>query len=333
MGARNAAHANSFTAASASHIRVALKDDNLGVGARPGGKASEGEPTGLDAFRGLLGRLNGKSDVELEKDQRKRDDVKLALYAGNRWKTVNFVRAGLLEHEKLRAIEETKRPEDQRATEDISEEKSKKRRKKEKKDRSSKDKKRSSAPNSDTETPASEIRPRRSKASRSNSEIDSTTPSEDQESSKKRKSKSKSKLKSKSKKRKTRESSADELPTPDLSTSETVTPSEDLVPANSGNDSSLKSGRVTDKSKEQRPVGRRFIRGRNIMQKKMALMDDRSLNEVITLRLGSFYPVLYQPLANSFRYLWSNHSHLHRADLRLPWKPEYIPHICSIPRL
>lgn len=296
LGARNAAHADSFTSASASHIRVALKDDNLGLGARPGGKA-EGEPTGLDAFQGLLGRLNGKSDTELEKDQRKRDDIKLAVYAGNRWKTVNFVRAGLLEQEKLRAIDEAEQPSDEKATGDNSEEKSeKKRRKKEKtKDRSTRDKKKSSsAPGSDVETSDAKSRRRKSKSRRSTSEIDSTTPSDDQDSSKKRKSKSESKSKSKSKKRKIREDSADKQPSPDSSPSETQEPSENSTPADSGNVSSVKSEEVVAaKSREQRPVGRRFIRGRNIMQKKMALMDDKSLNEVITLHLPSCRALFY----------------------------------------
>lgn len=279
LGARNAAHADTFTSASASHIRVTLKDDNLGLGARPGGKSTEGEPTGLDAFQGLLGRLNGKSDTELEKDQRKRDDIKLAIYAGNKWKTVNFVRAGLLEQEKPRSIEEleTRRSLDQMPSGEDSKEKPKKRSKKDKtKDKATRDKKRSStSPGSDVDASTTTgSGARKSKTSRSTSEIDSITPSAEED-SKKRKSKSKSK------KRKTRESSMEKLPTANISRSEVLTPSDNSVLADSGNDSSVKPSAPSDKPKEQRPAARRFIRGRNIMQKKMALMDDRSLNEVI----------------------------------------------------
>lgn len=97
LGARDAAHADYLTSASTSHIRVTIKDDTLGLGAKLG---RENEPTGLDAFKGLLGRLNGKSDVELKQEQRKRDDVKLARYAAMKFPAVRFVYAGPLAQEK-----------------------------------------------------------------------------------------------------------------------------------------------------------------------------------------------------------------------------------------
>lgn len=97
LGARDAAHADFLTSASTSHIRVTLKDDTLGLGAKLN---REGEPTGLDAFKGLLGRLNGKSDGELKQEQRKRDDVKLARYAAMKFPEVRFVYGGPLAQEK-----------------------------------------------------------------------------------------------------------------------------------------------------------------------------------------------------------------------------------------
>ncbi|KAF7183215.1 hypothetical protein CNMCM7691_003128 [Aspergillus felis] len=99
LGARNATHSDLFTTASASHIRVVLKDDTLGLGARPKRDLLD-EPTGLDAFKGLLGRLNGKSDTQLEAEQQKRNDAKLARYAATKWQTVRFVSGGLLVQEK-----------------------------------------------------------------------------------------------------------------------------------------------------------------------------------------------------------------------------------------
>ncbi|KAL4886373.1 hypothetical protein BJY04DRAFT_179039, partial [Aspergillus karnatakaensis] len=99
LGARNAAHAEMFTSASASHIRVIVKDDTLGLGARSKRDLLD-EPTGLDAFKGLLGRLNGKSDTELQADQKKREDVKLARYAATKWNAVRFISGGLLAQEK-----------------------------------------------------------------------------------------------------------------------------------------------------------------------------------------------------------------------------------------
>ena len=65
LGARDAEHASHYTAANASHIRVLLKDDNLGLGARRSGGSGAGgganaETFGLSQLAGLLGRLNGK---------------------------------------------------------------------------------------------------------------------------------------------------------------------------------------------------------------------------------------------------------------------------------
>ena len=76
-----------------SYIRVSLKDDTLGVGAKSGVNLP---PTGLDAFQGLLGRLNGKKDDELEKEQKSRDDLRRAVYTENRWGTLRFVSGGFL---------------------------------------------------------------------------------------------------------------------------------------------------------------------------------------------------------------------------------------------
>ncbi|KAK5173508.1 telomerase inhibitor [Saxophila tyrrhenica] len=69
LGAEDAPHSEHYTAANASHIRVLLREDNLGLGAQVGGNA---ETFGLSLFSGVLGRLNGKSEVELE-DERERE--------------------------------------------------------------------------------------------------------------------------------------------------------------------------------------------------------------------------------------------------------------------
>lgn len=105
LGAKGASHAEHYTTANASHIRVALKDDNLGLGAKRGSGQVEGQCTGLDAFQGLLGRLNGKSDGELLKEQESRDDLKRAMYTERRWGSVRFVRGGLLVGEKIQALD------------------------------------------------------------------------------------------------------------------------------------------------------------------------------------------------------------------------------------
>ena len=95
LGARNKPYTRTKDA---SYIRVSMKDDNLGLGAKSGVNAPT---TGLDAFQGLLGRLNGKQDDELEKEQRTRDDLRRAVYTENRWGALRFVSGGFLVGDKI----------------------------------------------------------------------------------------------------------------------------------------------------------------------------------------------------------------------------------------
>ncbi|KAF2454905.1 hypothetical protein BDY21DRAFT_399035 [Lineolata rhizophorae] len=81
LGARDARHAAHYTAGSAAHVRVALRDDNLGLGAER--KAAEN--FGLAAFRDVLGRLNGESGVLGEGEVRAKREVGVRLYALGRW--------------------------------------------------------------------------------------------------------------------------------------------------------------------------------------------------------------------------------------------------------
>ena len=95
LGAKNARHASHYGTASASHIRINYKDDNLGLGAQSAGKLAE-QSRHTDAFQGLLGRLNGRSEAEIQKEQRKGEDMRLALYAKGKWGGMEFVRGGIL---------------------------------------------------------------------------------------------------------------------------------------------------------------------------------------------------------------------------------------------
>lgn len=104
LGAKNAPHAEFHTAANASHIRVFLKDDNLGLGAKLGSGVGPGECTGLDAFQNLLGRLNGKDEAEIEQEQKTRDDAKMALYTERKWGSIRFVKGGLLVGDKIQDL-------------------------------------------------------------------------------------------------------------------------------------------------------------------------------------------------------------------------------------
>lgn len=94
LGAKDASHSDHYTAANASHIRVLLRDDNLGLGAKTGDVKAE--TFGLSALQGLLGRLNGKSEGELKKEEKAQRDIQLALYQGQRWGSMNFISGGFL---------------------------------------------------------------------------------------------------------------------------------------------------------------------------------------------------------------------------------------------
>jgi Pin2-interacting protein X1 len=242
LGAKDAAHAEHLTSASISHIKVTLKDDNLGLGARVG---REGQPTGLDAFKGLLGRLNGKSDVELQVEQRKRDDVQLARYVALKFQEVRFVRGGLLTQEKLQRLPET--PKEEQANK--------------------KTETTSSDENTESATEKSSKSKSKSKSSKKSSKKTRSQSDEADSSS------SDKKKKKKSKKRKAEEDDDESeittkrrASTPEDKPSTQSKPQMPTVPA------------VT--LGERRPIGRQVFRGRHIAQKKRALMDDKSLNEV-----------------------------------------------------
>lgn len=99
MGAENANHSGHYTAANASHIRILLRDDNLGLGAQIGG--NKAETFGLSLFSGVLGRLNGKSDVLVQKQQDALRDAELRQYQVGKYGLMNFVSGGLLVGDKI----------------------------------------------------------------------------------------------------------------------------------------------------------------------------------------------------------------------------------------
>ncbi|KAI1333227.1 hypothetical protein F5Y16DRAFT_393624 [Xylariaceae sp. FL0255] len=95
LGAEGASHAEFHSAASFVPIKINLKDDTLGLGAKIRQKQTD-ECTGLDAFKDLLGRLNGKSETALEKEQQIRSEIKTNLYLERRYRPMRFVSGGLL---------------------------------------------------------------------------------------------------------------------------------------------------------------------------------------------------------------------------------------------
>ncbi|MCJ1356426.1 MAG: telomerase inhibitor [Icmadophila ericetorum] len=109
LGATNAPHAHLHSNASASHIRVTLREDKLGLGAKHGSGQGAGECTGLDNFQDLLGRLNGKSETQMGKEQESRNNLKRTLYTESRLGTLHFVSGGLLVGEKITELVEAEK--------------------------------------------------------------------------------------------------------------------------------------------------------------------------------------------------------------------------------
>lgn len=106
LGAQNSTHSHLHTAASSAPIKVTLKDDTLGLGAQIRQKQSA-ECTGLDGFKDLLGRLNGKSEESIKKEQQVRSDIKTSLYAERRYGPMRFVRGGLLVGDQMQSVVST----------------------------------------------------------------------------------------------------------------------------------------------------------------------------------------------------------------------------------
>lgn len=84
---------------SASQVKIRIKDDTLGLGANLKSRDVESQRTGLDAFQGLLGRLNAKDQKEVEAVEAKAENKKLAMFAVGRWGGMTFVPGGVLVQE------------------------------------------------------------------------------------------------------------------------------------------------------------------------------------------------------------------------------------------
>ncbi|KAL4911635.1 hypothetical protein BDW74DRAFT_143335 [Aspergillus multicolor] len=267
LGARNATHADMFTAASASHIRVIVKDDTLGLGARSKRDPLD-EPTGLDAFKGLLGRLNGKSDAELQIEQKKRDDVKLARYAATKWQAVRFISGGLLAQEKEEKTISAKAnnpPADAKETLHRTSEV----------EMNVTDKycRRDVSDDKTETTEASEDSESHNRRDKDKTNRDSKKDKERKKKKGKKDKKDRKVVKEKEKKRKRAEQQ------------EVSDNSLQGQTAKNGTHSSNEQDQLQPNTvKERRPPGRHMIRGRYIAQKRKAVMDEKSLNEIFMVK-------------------------------------------------
>ncbi|OKL61096.1 hypothetical protein UA08_03934 [Talaromyces atroroseus] len=289
LGARNASHSDTFTAASASHIRVTLKDDTLGLGARPPKLGNE-NVAAIDAFQGLLGRLNGKSDTQLEEEQRKRDDTRLALYARTKWQTVTFVSGGYLVQEKP----DSAKNKGKKNMSDISD------------DTSAEDKSINSsddnAHNRDTqaEDQESNLKAESKKTRMKGVDGKDVKDMKDKKEKKKKEKEAKEEKKGKNdkrvkkekkdkkeKKEKKREKAEKEKKDSSRKRRRTDAEEEDSESSDSSSQNQLDNEVASKKAtslRRQIPHWRHSLRGRHIQQKKMAVMDDRSLGEIFMIK-------------------------------------------------
>lgn len=101
MGVKGAKHAAHYNKASSSSLRMVLREESLALGAKNGN-----ENFGLDAFQGLLGRLNGKSEELLLGEENARRKVQIMMAQERRLGSLRFVTGGFLHMEEEVILEE-----------------------------------------------------------------------------------------------------------------------------------------------------------------------------------------------------------------------------------
>ncbi|KAL0938692.1 Protein PXR1 [Colletotrichum truncatum] len=306
LGAKDAAHAVHHTAANASFIRVALKDDMLGLGFK---QARDDRVTGMDVFSDLLGRLNGKSSEAIDSERQARAKLQSTLYCDTKFGPMRFVSGGWLVGDQVKesANEEPKKEEEddvkmedvpvvadassksskKRKAEESSDESSssedekarKKRRKEEKKDKKRKSKAVKEDASEDTQDDAEKKAKKdkkKEKKEKKKAEKESDADSSDEKSSKKKHKKdeeteSEKVARKEEKRRRKEEKRAKKEASRESSSTPAVT------------------GTSTPASGASTPVlrGHHAVRSRWIAQKKMATMDDKALNQIFMIKSQS----------------------------------------------
>ncbi|KAK4447557.1 hypothetical protein QBC34DRAFT_131081 [Podospora aff. communis PSN243] len=313
LGAQGAEHAQWHTEANSTHIRVVLKDDQLGLGAK---RNNGDECTGLDAFQMLLGRLNGKSEDALESERKAREDHKLNVYVERKLGTIRFVSGGFLvgdqvvdsisgqkaasqpssatestatsEEEKEEAASSKKRSKTRKADEESSDGEEKKT-KKEKKDKKSK--KRKAEAEAEAEVPPKEKKKSKkcktddsdedaSGAEQSSNEADSKESKQGRKERREREKREKKERKERRRAEKAASKSTAESGE-DTSTEKKRRKGEGASAATSGTSTPIGSGTSTPTI-----IGssRYLARQRFIAQKKLAFTDSAALNQIFMIK-------------------------------------------------
>ncbi|KAL9106711.1 MAG: hypothetical protein Q9227_008280 [Pyrenula ochraceoflavens] len=264
---------------SASRVKIVYKDDNLGLGADRGKMVGEDDGGRGDLFAGLLGRLNGKGEEEVEREsereKRKRAERWVAGRRGKGW--MEFVRGGVLvqgddfkgteskeeekgEKEKVAVVDGSVK----QAEEEVLDEKAAKNRRKEEKRRRKEEKRlrrearESKGAEEREETLISAHRNPPTQSQPELSTINPPTPSNPPQ-------------KTKSKKRKFLSTPQDLPPQPPLKIS-------------SPPSTSISTPPPPPTKTPPAPTGRHLLRGRAIAQKRAAFTDAEALNGVFWVK-------------------------------------------------
>ncbi|PSN65625.1 hypothetical protein BS50DRAFT_575603 [Corynespora cassiicola Philippines] len=311
LGAADAAHAAHYTAASHSHIRVMLKDDNLGLGAKRGSERAEN--FGLAGLESILGRLNGNTE-EIKKEEDRKDKIQQRAYVYRKYGFMNFVSAGYLVGDKIEKkvktepevkVEVKSEPES-----DSGAEKSKKRKrsstdvdvKKEdsddeeqrklKRKRKSNDLREEATKESskkDKKKEKKDKKDKKSKKSKSGDDSSSASPVPEEELSDKAKRKAEKRAKKEEKKLKKalKKAAKEAARSNDASSSESEEESTTATPATSTPTTGTSTPLSSASGLSFNISGRHAVRQRYIRNKKAASMDPQALKEILMIKTPS----------------------------------------------
>ncbi|KAI5850140.1 hypothetical protein BZA05DRAFT_401056 [Tricharina praecox] len=285
-----------ITDASSTGIKIVLKDDTLGIGAKKG--AQHDECTGLLGLQGLLGRLNGDDkvveQVKLEEDRKKNEWIQskwgMRFVRGEVWVADDLTklreRMVKEKEEKAEALkakaekkdgknsddkdsgEEASRKKRKRDSDDV--EKDKKQSKKSKSKDGKKKSKRRGLEEDGTETPATTDRESKSRS----------VSGDETESKEERKSRRKEEKRLKKERKEKRDARRKEKKDREEKKKKKKKASSD-GDSSSESETEAASGSVTPASAMN---GRHALRHRFIAAKRSAMMDATSLNEILMIK-------------------------------------------------
>jgi Pin2-interacting protein X1 len=217
---------------------------------------------------GLLGRLNGKSDGQLEKEEHARRDVKLMTYVGQDERRMGFVSGGFLIGDKIEASSEALKESSEASS--TSEKLSKKRKR------------------SEFVANSSEKQKKKAHAEKVEDDLDSNVVAEEEptrEQKKERRARKEARKLRREEKRArkgARQAKRETKREPRLKeeSSDSADSDDGQSPNNQPDSESSRSGDVMPPAPSPIARGRNVVRQRYIQQKRMACMDERALKEV-----------------------------------------------------